>query len=153
MASSSNNKNSMPAANPMIAGSTLAKPSFPVISIDGISSDHTEAATMTPAAKPVSDFCNREGIFFFIRNTQAAPSMVPAQGKVNPTIRLFMMLLYLVTARAAYSDRCAKLNKSIQIHTIKTPFDSQQIPTFFHHTTAVSEKITIFAPTNQLLNN
>ncbi len=46
----------MPATNPATAGNTFINPSESDISMAGISSDHTEAATITPAAKPMSDF-------------------------------------------------------------------------------------------------
>ena len=73
----------MPARKPTAAGTTL----LPVISIDGISSDHTLAATITPLAKPSSVFCRRSGISFRMKKTNADPSIVPARGSNNPMIK------------------------------------------------------------------
>lgn len=47
----------------------------------GISSDHTEAATITPAAKPKNARCISLGMSFLNRNTVAEPSTVAR--KVN----------------------------------------------------------------------
>ena len=58
----------------MVAGQT------PPSSIPGMSSDQTEAATMTPDAKPIRIFCSRSGIAFFIKKTNADPSAVPRNG-------------------------------------------------------------------------
>lgn len=77
-------KNRIPRANPTAAGINASFPSPSAISIDGISSDHTEAATITPAAKPKSVFCTSGLIWFFIKNTQAAPRVVPKKGIINP---------------------------------------------------------------------
>ena len=52
----------------------------------GKSSDHTEAATVTPEAKPNSPFCKRSGISPFMKNTMADPSMVPNNGINSPII-------------------------------------------------------------------
>ena len=49
-----------------------------------MSSDHTDAATITPEAKPSNVFCKRGDISSFIRKTKAAPSMVPINGMSNP---------------------------------------------------------------------
>jgi hypothetical protein len=68
----------------MAAGTTDHFPELASISIAGISSDHTEAATITPEAKPNNDFCKRGDISSFIRNTNAAPSMVPNKGMSSP---------------------------------------------------------------------
>ena len=50
------------------------------ISIAGMMSDHMEAATITPEAKPRRDFCKRGDISSFMKNTNAAPSVVPRKG-------------------------------------------------------------------------
>ena len=44
--------------------------------MDGINNDHTDAATITPEAKPNNDFCKRGDISSFIRKTNAAPTPV-----------------------------------------------------------------------------
>ena len=68
------NRKAKPPSRPMVAGQT------PPISIPGISRDHTEAATITPDAKPSSIFCTSSGIAFFIKKTKPAPSVVPRKG-------------------------------------------------------------------------
>ena len=50
----------------------------------GISRLQMEAATITPAAKPVRIFCTRGLRDFFIKNTQAAPREVPRNGSKIP---------------------------------------------------------------------
>ena len=44
----------------------------------------TDAAVITPAAKPVSPFCRPSDIAFFIKNTLAAPREVPKNGSRSP---------------------------------------------------------------------
>ncbi len=56
-----------------------------------MSNDHTEAATITPEAKPNNDFCNKEDICLFIRNTNAEPSMVPNRGMSKPKVIVVML--------------------------------------------------------------
>ena len=53
-------------------------------SIAGSSRLQTEAATITPAAKPVRARCTSSLKLFRIKKTQAAPSVVPAKGISNP---------------------------------------------------------------------
>ena len=65
------------------------------ISIAGISSDHTDAATITPEAKPNSDFCNRTDISPRIKNTKAEPSIVPSNGIRRPIINVAISCNYL----------------------------------------------------------
>ena len=50
------------------------------ISKDGINSDHTDAATMTPDANPSRDFCTSGFNSPVINSTQAAPKNVPTNG-------------------------------------------------------------------------
>ena len=64
--------------------------SFPVISIDGIKGDHTDAATITPATNPVSVFCNGGAKSFFMRKTHAEPSVVPKNGSNKPNVSPFI---------------------------------------------------------------
>jgi len=62
----------------------------------GINSDHTEAATITPEAKPRSDFCTRGDISSFMKNTKAEPSIVPNNGISSPkTIFVIAMQRYV----------------------------------------------------------
>ena len=62
------------------------------ISIAGISSDHTDAATITPDAKPSNDFCNRAEISSFMKNTKAEPSIVPSSGISSPIINVVVIV-------------------------------------------------------------
>ena len=50
----------------------------------GISRLQTEAATITPAAKPVNERCTVSLSVFFMKKTQAAPSVVPRNGIKMP---------------------------------------------------------------------
>lgn len=52
----------------------------------GMSSDQTDAATITPEAKPNSDFCNFGDMSFFMKKTKAALSMVPNKGINKPIV-------------------------------------------------------------------
>ena len=72
--------------NPIAAGRKANLPMFEAWSIDGRSKLHTEAATMTPAAKPVNARCSKLFIVFFINSTQAAPKLVPKNGISIPCI-------------------------------------------------------------------
>lgn len=47
-------------------------------------SDQTDAATITPDAKPSRIFCSMAGISLCIKNTNAEPSAVPRNGINNP---------------------------------------------------------------------
>ena len=90
------------------------------ISIDGISSDHTDAATITPDAKPSSDFCSLGDISFFMKNTKAEPSMVPSRGIKRPII---MLMFYAIFFEAK------KLNIQFVIHTILIAVKLLRTPT------------------------
>ena len=48
------------------------------------------AATITPLANPNSVFCSRSGISFFMKKTNADPSMVPNKGSSIPIITAFI---------------------------------------------------------------
>ena len=81
----------MPNRKPKAAGKTDPK-APPIrehceeasISIAGINSDQIDAATITPDAKPSSDFCSRIDIPSFIIKTKAEPSIVPSNGMNRP---------------------------------------------------------------------
>ena len=55
-------------------------------SIAGIRRLHTEAATITPAAKPVKARCIAAGSVLRMMNTHAAPETVPIKGSKIPCI-------------------------------------------------------------------
>ena len=84
----------MPNKNPTAAGHTAQAPLLSSISMAGMSSDHTEAATITPEANPSSAFCSLTGISPFIRNTKAEPSIVPSRGISNPVVSIVVVILF-----------------------------------------------------------
>ena len=51
-----------------------------------------EAATITPAANPASERCTDLPSDFFIKNTQAAPNVVPANG-INIPKNIFISFI------------------------------------------------------------
>ena len=77
----------MPARNPTEAGMTDIGPVNPDISMLGMSSDHTEAATITPEAKPSSVRSSSGDICPRMKNTNAEPSTVPNSGKRRMMIK------------------------------------------------------------------
>ena len=70
----------MPIQKPRNAGRNESTPIPADCSMAGINRLHTEAATITPAAKPVSERCTASLNDFFKKNTHAAPSDVPRNG-------------------------------------------------------------------------
>ena len=90
------NRNAKPPSRPIVAGHTLPG----VISIEGISSDHTEAATITPDAKPRRAFWSSAGISFRMKNTKAEPNAVPANGirRANKTESSILLQRYPFSA-------------------------------------------------------
>ena len=66
------------------------------MSIAGLIKLHTDAAIITPAAKPKSAFWNKVLICFFMKNARADPNVVPARGTVSatttPSIMVFTAL-------------------------------------------------------------
>ena len=59
-------------------------PMCPLMSMDGIKRDQTEAATITPDANPRNAFWTLGFNAFFRKNTQAAPAVVPIKGIMIP---------------------------------------------------------------------
>lgn len=74
----------------MAAGTKANFPLSPAISNAGISNDQTDAAIITPDAKPNSNFSIFLLISPFIKNTVAAPSVVPKKGIINP-VTMFIL--------------------------------------------------------------
>ena len=70
----------MPPIMPIAAGSQLRLSKCSDSSSDGIISDHTDAATITPAAKPSRALCRREDTLLRTNSTVDAPSAVPKNG-------------------------------------------------------------------------
>ena len=76
----------MPIEKPAAAGTNASFPAGSHISMAGIRSDHTEAATIMPEAKPSSSFWITGLISFFTKNTLPAPIVVPRNGIRIPKI-------------------------------------------------------------------
>lgn len=70
---SKTSKNTTPNKKPIETGIHAIFPCSVAISIDGINNDHTDAAIITPAANPSSNFSIFLFILFFIRNTIPEP--------------------------------------------------------------------------------
>ena len=81
---SSARRKAIPPKKPPAAGSQATCPCSPAISMAGIKRDHTDAAIMTPDAKPRSIFSTPLCIPFLIKNTIADPRVVPAKGIIKP---------------------------------------------------------------------
>ena len=98
----------MPKRKPTNAGMMRMRPWSSHISIDGMISDHIEAATITPEAKPNKAFCNRAGISLRMKNTNPEPKTVPKSGikrpNIVPVIFLpFLILSFLETITSVFS--------------------------------------------------
>ena len=88
----------MPTPKPIVAGRNAIFPRGSDSSIAGIRRLQTDAATITPAAKPVSPRCTERFISPRIKNTHAAPRDVPRKGINNPqnTSDIKFLLIQLV---------------------------------------------------------
>lgn len=73
------------------------------ISMAGIISDQTDAATITPEANPSNSFCNSAGMSLFMKNTNAEPKAVPRNGIINAVNIEFIIIRQ--KKRAAASQR------------------------------------------------
>ena len=62
------------------------------MSMAGMISDHTEAATITPEAKPSRSFCTSGGISRLMKKTKADPRAVPRKGIINAAKTGFILL-------------------------------------------------------------
>ena len=92
VSSSISKRKPIPNRNPIAAGITAHLPLSASISIAGISSDQTDAATITPEANPSNAFCNRADISSCIKNTKAEPSIVPSSGISSPIINVVVIV-------------------------------------------------------------
>lgn len=70
-------------------------------SIDGIRSDHTDAAIITPDANPSSNFSVFALTLSRIKNTVSAPSVVPANG-ISNIINISVYIISLLELAYAY---------------------------------------------------
>ena len=94
------NKNPIPNKNPTAAGTKLNSPKSFDKSIDGVIKDQIDAAIITPPAKPNNTFWIFGFILFFIKNTNAAPIVVPINCRIIPkiiSIFIFSLLELVVT--------------------------------------------------------
>ena len=93
-----------------MAGSHAIFPWSSDISIAGKIKDQIDAAIITPDANPNNSFSTILFILFLIKNTIAAPKVVPAKGINNPKVSSIFFLLYLVIFLfcAPYAKRAAK---------------------------------------------
>ena len=76
----------MPAHSPTTAGTKASCPMASDCSMAGIRRLQTDAATMTPAAKPVRLLCTISFSCPLRKNTMAAPREVPRKGIASPCI-------------------------------------------------------------------
>ena len=77
-------RNNPPSTKPPPTGKITLCPRPSAISMAGISKDQTDAAIITPAAKPRNTFCMVWDISFLKKNTIPAPSTVARQVKPVP---------------------------------------------------------------------
>ena len=70
----------MPSQKPTAAGTNDQVHMLSACSKDGIKRLHTDAATITPAAKPARIRFNISLMEFFIKRTHADPRLVPKKG-------------------------------------------------------------------------
>ena len=83
---SSINRKNIPSIKPATAGTNCIFPRLCDCSSAGIRRLHTDAAIITPAAKPLSIFVVFTESSFFIKSTHAAPSDVPINGINKPNM-------------------------------------------------------------------
>ena len=81
---SSSIKNAPPKINPPPTGTSGLFPWVSAISMAGSSKDQTDAAIITPAAKPKKIFCVLSDISFLKKNTMPAPKTVARHVKPVP---------------------------------------------------------------------
>ena len=82
-----------PISMPIAAGANDHLPQLDAPSSDGIKSDHIDAASITPAAKPRKTAFTFSGILFLNKNTHADPNEVAAKMMQNPTIVIAVSLI------------------------------------------------------------
>ena len=99
------NKKPIPNKNPIAAGSHWIF-KLEDISIAGIKSDQTDAAIITPEAKPNKAFCILGFMSFFKKKTNADPNVVPIKG-INIPIVAFKKSL--ITSSPAIDYHFVKL--------------------------------------------
>lgn len=91
-------RNAIPNIKPAAAGIHAALPISADCSMDGISRLHTEAAVITPAAKPISALRTEIWNSFFIKKHTPLPEMFP--GTVSGYLLLFLPSYYVPLSAA-----------------------------------------------------
>lgn len=85
-------RNAMPERKPTTAGTICGAELVSLLnSSAGMSSDHTDAATITPDANPSSAFCTMAFISCRMKNTNAEPTTVPMNGTRRPNVIPFII--------------------------------------------------------------
>ena len=97
------NKKNIPSIKPVTAGTNCIFPRLCDCSSAGIRRLQTDAAIITPAAKPLSIFVVFTESSFFIKSTHAAPSDVPINGINKPNmVDVIMVASYSAVLRFFY---------------------------------------------------
>ena len=109
-------RNSIPTRKPTAAGMTAHLPLLLHESMAGISSDHTDADTITPDANPSMVFCASSGILSRMKKTKAEPSIVPSSGMSSPMI-IVAKLIYIILNKISTCHICS-FSRSI-FHTAR----------------------------------
>ena len=118
---SMSSRKAKPASKPTADGMTAEAP-LP-ISMDGMISDQTDAATITPEANPRRTFCSIGGISRFMKNTKADPRTVPRKG-INRAVSTGLIVNRLFGSQELRgSDACRLLE---QAGEMVREFEAQQ---------------------------
>lgn len=115
------NKNTIPSKKPIAAGIQATFPCSSTIFIDGIIKDHIEAAIITPDANPKSSFSIFLFILFLIKNTIAAPRIVPTNGINNPVNNCINHIPFYYSL-FSYYNFSIQFNLVIVTYLIQTTF-------------------------------
>ena len=110
---SSKSINNTPRRNPVTAGTHAKFPISEDSSIAGISNDHTEAATITPEAKPKSVLCALCELRSFRKSTTLAPISVPKNGNTSSGRISIIVIIYTLYNRKYTAFFSKKEHKTI----------------------------------------
>ena len=98
----------MPKSMPVAAGTNASRPIPAAISIDGIKSDQTDAATMTPDAKPSSPFCSSSLSLSFRKNYTCRAERRPGKRNHQSPKNLSCFLPFLRTLLLFLTIECSQ---------------------------------------------
>lgn len=129
---SNNSSENMPARKPTVAGSHPVPPCSTVMSIEGMSSDHTDAAIITPDANPNSSLRTRADMSRRSRKTIAAPSEVPAKGirspyATAPSIMPFSISDEIIRGFRYSRESCRSRNANRQTRHTNAPYRTPRV--------------------------